>query len=214
MIYLQQDFDLHPASPATRDRFVALATNVLAPSWTHFGARLVAAWFHHEAWFSQITHIVEFPDLAAFDAMRSSAQGDASLRAASIEVERLAPKRHETLLEPLGPIAPTTLHAAIETSQREPAGAHTFAILEVAPGAMERFTNLLAFANDQLPIIAAWRPVAGDPNLVIDLWKGDIGRDAYQPTNDRLNAFFEPLREVAPRERLVRLLPLPYSPLR
>jgi len=214
LIYLQQDFDLQPASPATRDRFVALATDVLAPSWTYFGARLVAAWFHHEAWFSQITHVVEFSDLAAFDAVRSSARDDASLRAASIEVERLATKRHETLLEPLGPIAPAALHAAIEAARSEPAGAHTFAILEVASGAMERFTNLLAFAKDQLPIVAAWRPIAGNPNLVIDLWRGDIGGDGYQPTNDRTNAFFEPLREVAPRERLVRLLPLPYSPLR
>jgi len=213
VIYLQRDFDLHPASPATRDRFVALATDALVPAWTRFGARLVGAWFHHESWFSQITHVIEFPDLAAFDATRIAMRDDAAWCAAAKEIEQLAPRRNDTLLEPLGPIAPAVLQTAIEAARTEPAGAHTFAILEVAAGAMERFTGMLAFAKDQLPIVAAWRPVAGNPDLVIDLWKGDIGRDGYQPTNDRTNAFFEPLRAIAPRERLVRLLPLPYSPL-
>jgi NIPSNAP len=213
-IYLQQDFDLHPASPATRDRFVALATESIAPGWARLGARLVGAWFPHESWFSQITHVIEFADLAAFDASRRRARDDAAWCAASLEIEQLAPRRSETLLEPLGPVAPAALDAAIETARSEPVGAHTFAILEVAPGAMERFTKLLAFAKDQLPIVASWRAVAGNPDLVIDLWKGDLGRAGYQPTDARTDAFFGPLREVAPRERLVRLLPLPYSPLR
>jgi hypothetical protein len=214
VIYLQQDFDLHPASPKTRDRFVALATEALVPGWMRFGARLVGAWFHHESWFSQITQVIEFPDLAAFDAIRRDARNDAAWRVASKEIAALAPRRSETLLEPLGPIAPSALQAAIDAARTEPAGAHTFAILEVTAGAMEPFTNMLAFAKDQLPIVAAWRPIAGNPDLVIDLWKGDIGRDGYQPANEQTNAFFEPLRAVAPRERLVRLLPLPYSPLR
>jgi len=109
--------------------------------------------------------------------------------------------------------AVVAFYRVIDAAQREPAGTHTFAILEVLPGAMERFTKMLAYAKDQLPIVASWRPVAGNPDLVIDLWTGDIGRDGYRPSDDRTNAFFGPLREIAPRERLVRLSPLPYSPL-
>jgi hypothetical protein len=48
---------------------------------------------------------------------------------------------------------------------------------------------------------------------VIDLWKGDL-QSGYAPADERANAFFGPLREVAPRERLLRYWPLPYSPLR
>jgi hypothetical protein len=214
MIYLQQDFDLDPASPVTRDRFVEIATDAIVPGWDRFGARLVGAWFHHESWYSQITHVIELPDLAAFEAIRRRARDDEAWRAAAAEIEQLAPRQNEALLEPLGPIAPAALDAAIEAAQREPVGAYTFAILEVAAGAMEQFTKLLAFAKDQLPIVASWCPIAGNPNLVVDLWKGDIGRTGYQPADDRARAFFGPLREVAPRERLVRLLPLPYSPLR
>jgi hypothetical protein len=213
-IYLQQDFDLHPASPATRDRFVALATEALVPGWSRFGARLVGAWFHHESWFSQITQVVEFAGLAEFEAVRRQAQVDEAWRSAGAEVERLAPRRSESLLEPLGPVAPAALDSAIDAARQEACGAYTFAILEVAPGMMERFTQVLAFAKDQLPIIACWRPIAGNPDLVVDLWKGDIGRAPYRPTDDRTDAFFGPLREMAPRERLVSLLPLPYSPLR
>ena len=79
---------------------------------------------------------------------------------------------------------------------------------------METFTKMLGQAASGLPIVAAWRQVAGNPHQVIDLWNGDIGAPGYRPNSDAMNAFFGPLREVAPRERLVSLKPLPYSPLR
>ena len=44
--------------------------------------------------------------------------------------------------------------------------------------------------------------------------KGSLGQEGYAPTTDRMDAFFEPLRKIAPRERLVNVYPLPYSPLR
>jgi hypothetical protein len=78
---------------------------------------------------------------------------------------------------------------------------------------MDDFTKMLAGAGPHLPILASWRPVAGDPDLVIDLWKGDV-ESGYAPADARSNAFFDPLREVAPRERVLRYWPLPYSPLR
>jgi hypothetical protein len=66
-----------------------------------------------------------------------------------------------------------------------------------------------------LPILASWRPIAGDPSLVIDLWKGDVERgfSQYEPATEAQNAFLDPLRELAPNERMVRYFPLPYSPL-
>jgi hypothetical protein len=80
---------------------------------------------------------------------------------------------------------------------------------------MEEFEKTLAVGGSQLPILASWRPVAGDPDLVIDLWKGDVERTfaRYAPASDAQNAFMDPLRELAPNERVVRYFPLPYSPL-
>ena len=211
MIYLKQDFNIDPASPATRDAFVELAEDELVPGLAAGGGRLMGAWFNHAEWFSQLTHVVEFDDLGAYDAYRK----DAGRAEQQRRVEELAPERHESLWEPLGPVAPSRLHEEIEAAKEHPEGAHTFAILQVNPGCMERFQGMLKAAAAGLPIVASWRPVAGNPNEVIDLWKGDnIGRDRYRPNSDGMAAFFGPLRELAPRERMVSLFPLPYSPLR
>jgi hypothetical protein len=78
---------------------------------------------------------------------------------------------------------------------------------------MDRFSSMLGAAGAALPIIACWRDLAGNPDRIIDLWKGDTGRSGYRPSDERQNAFFEPLRQIAPRERMMRLHPLPYSPL-
>lgn len=214
MIYLRQDFDLEPASPATRDRFVALAEESLVPGLARLGGRLIGAWFNHVEWWSQLTHVVELDSLAALDDFRLKARGDSEWQAGMAEVDALAPRRRESLLEPLGPVPVERLHEAIAAQRDAPEGAHTMAILEVNAGAMERFDALLRGAVGGLPIVASWRSMTGNPNEVIDLWNGDIGADGYRPNSKGMEAFFGPLREVAPRERLVPMRPLPYSPLR
>ena len=90
------------------------------------------------------------------------------------------------------------LQAGIEASGREPVGTYTYAILEVDAGCLERFAQLIGGAKDHLPIIACWRDVTGNPNRVIDLWKGDTGRHGYAPNDDRQEAFFGPLRKLLP----------------
>lgn len=214
MIYLKESFNLHPASPATRDRFVEGVEEGLLPAYSDQGARLVGAWFAHEEWYSQILHVTEFDDFAALERYRGAARTDAKLIEAHSNLAGLAPERRTELLEPLGPVPISALHAAVEASSEEPVGVYTFAILEVTSGSMDRFSALLSAAASALPIVACWRDVVGHPNRVIDLWKGDTGKARFRPTNDQQNAFFEPLREIAPRERMMRLHVMPYSPLR
>lgn len=214
MIYAKDHFNLHPASPAARDRFVATATDALLPASKAHGAKRVGAWFCHEEWFSQIVHVTGFESLAAYESYREAAGADGALAKAHTELAGMAPERRTELLDTLGPIPEATLDAAIEASAARPAEVYTFAILEVAPGRMDEFKAMLGAAGAALPILASWRDLSGNPDRVIDLWRGDTGRAGYAPSNEQMDAFFGPLREVAPRERMMRLHVLPYSALR
>jgi hypothetical protein len=184
------------------------------PANARLGARLVAGFFAHEEWFSQIIHVTEFDDLAALGQYREAAVGDDQAAKGAGVLAELASEQSLELVEPLGVIAVSKLHEAIEASSKDPVGTYTFAILDVENGKMDQFDALLAAAQDRLPIVACWRDVSGNPNRIIDLWKGDTGRGGYRPTDDGQNAFFEPLRKIAPREKMMRLHVMPYSPLK
>jgi len=214
MIYLKETFNLAPASPETRDQFIDFAQTDLSSAHKRLGARLVGAWFSHAEWYGQITHVLEFDDLSRFQGFRTDARADAGWRECERRVDEFAPQRSAQLLEPLGPVPPQTLSDAIHASTDAPLNAYSFAVLEVAPGKMDEFIATLGRVKDMLPIIASWRAVAGNPYEVIDLWKGALGQEPYRPADERTKAFFRPLREMAPRERLVNLYALPYSPLR
>lgn len=214
MIYLKQSYNIDPASPARRDRFVSAVNELVIPSNDRLGARLVGGFFAHEEWFSQIIHVTEFDDLAALGRYREAAARDGQACEGVAQLENLAPEQRIEFVEPLGPIAIQKLHDAIEASASEPVKVYTFAILEVERGKMDQFGAMLGAAQDGLPIIACWRDVSGNPNRIIDLWKGDTGRGGYRPTDDGQNAFFGPLRQIAPREKMMRLHAMPYSPLK
>jgi hypothetical protein len=214
MIYLKETFDLAPASPETRDAFISFAQADLLQAYTRLGARLIGAWFSHSEWYGQVTQILEFESLAGFEASRSAAATDPAWRECERRLEEFAPRRLGQLLEPLGPIPPATLADAIRASAQEPLTVYTLALLEVAPGKMADFVATLDAVKQMFPIVASWRAVAGNANEVLDLWKGALGQEPYSPADERSKAFFRPLREMAPRERLVHLYSLPYSPLR
>jgi len=214
MIYLKETFDLAPASPETRDAFIAFAKADLIPAYARLSARLIGAWFSHSEWYGQITQILEFESLAGFEASRAVAASDPAWRDCERRLDEFAPRRFAQLLEPLGPISPATLDDGIRASAEKPLTVYSLAVLEVAPGKMADFVATLDAVKQMFPILASWRAVAGNPNEVLDLWKGALGQEPYSPADERSKAFFRPLREMAPRERLVNLYSLPYSPLR
>ena len=213
MIYLRQIFNLHPASPRTRDAFCQITEERFLPALPDRGTRLIAAWFSHAEWFSQIEHVLAFESLADFEEYRAELVGTGALAASFKELAPLAFERREELVEDLGAIPTSALESGLQDCAASPAGVFSYAILEVSPGRMADFRALLEMAGGSLPILACWTDVAGNPDRVIDLWKGDPGGAAFAPSNEMTDAFFAPLREIAPRERLVRLHPLPYSPL-
>jgi len=214
MIYLEEKFNLIPASPATLDKFVDLAQKQLVPTCDRLGARLIAAWYSDAEWFSQVTQIMEFDDMDTLKAFRINSSQDSAWGEYLARLEELAPERRSRLLEPLGPVPPKKLHRAIKRSQKNPIGVYSLAILEVAPNKMP---DALSFLEKIMVggIIASWRPIGGSPNEFIDLWKGAHRQETYQPADKILDEqFFKPLREIAPKERLINIYTLPYSQLR
>src|SRR5262245_5149130 len=120
MIYLKQTLNLAPASPETRDQFVDFARTDLLPTYERLSARLVAAWFSHVEWYGQITEVIEFDDLSSLQTFRAAARADARWRECERRMEEFAPQRSAQLLEPLGPVAPQSLHDAIQKSASTP----------------------------------------------------------------------------------------------
>lgn len=218
MIYLEEKFNILPASPANLDKFVEVAEKKLLKNnlLETLGARLVAAWFSYTEWFSQVTQIMEFDDLEVLKRFRINSSQNSGWGEYMAHLEEIAPERKTRLLEPLGPIPPKRLHRAIELSQKKPIGVCFLATLEVAPDKMPEFLEFLKLGSGRSsPIIASWRPIGGSPNEVIDLWMMKFPQEAYQPANKNFDEqFYRPLRELAPKERITNIYLLPYSPLK
>ena len=220
MIYLEEKFNLLPASPVTLEKFVIFSQEKLVPICEHVGIRLIAAWYSNTEWFSQVTQIMEFDDMEALKAFRINASQDSAWGEYVAQLEDFAPERRSRLLEPLGPIEPKELHKAIRRSQRKPLKVYLLATLEVAPNKMPDFLTGLNEASKMFPIIASWRPIGGSPNEVIDLWKSSSSINiieefmkGYEPPNDFSREFFTQLRQIAPKEHAELVFTLPYAQL-
>jgi len=217
MIYLEETLNITPASPDIRDSFIKVAQELLVPACNRLGARLVIAWSGNYEWVMQITQIFEFDDIEALKNFRIKTSQDREWGEYTAQLEVFAPERRTRLLEPIGAIPPETLHKAIEESQKSPLKVYSLAILEVNPNKMSEFIAGVKAGSQVFPIIASWRPIAGSPNQVIDLWKGDVlwstESMAYQPFR-KDQQWVRQLREQAPKERILPIYTLPYSPLK
>ncbi|MHA2397465.1 MAG: hypothetical protein ACXADU_01080 [Promethearchaeota archaeon] len=216
MIYLEETLNITPASPDVRDEYIKLAQELLVPACKRLGARLIAAWNGNYEWVMQTTQIFEFDDIEALKSFRIKSSQDKEWGEYIAQLEVFAPERRTRLLEPTGAVPPEVLHKAIEESQENPLKAYSMAILNVVPGKMPEFLDSVAMGHKLIPIIACLRPIAGNPNEVIDLWKGDVlfsvEAMAYRPfTQDQ--QWVRDLRTRATKERIIAVYTLPYSPL-
>ncbi len=219
MIYLEEKFNLIPASPETLENFIIFAQELLVPICERLGARLVLAWYNSSEWFCQVTQIMEFDDMEALKTFRIKASQNSTWGEFAARLEEFAPERRSRLLEPLGPVEPKILHKAIKRSQRNPLKVYLLATLEVAPNKMPEFLTMVEEGSKMFPIIASWRPIGGSPNEVIDLWKGtklilDGFTTGYEPPNDLIKQFFRDLRKIAPKEHAELVFTLPYAQLK
>jgi hypothetical protein len=218
MIYLEEKLNINPATQENRDDFIKVVEEFMVPASKRLGARLIAAWYGNYEWFSQITQIFEFDNLDSLKNFRKKSAQDADWGEYLAQLEEFAPERRTRLLEPIGAVKPEILHKAIEESQNAPLKVYSLAILEVTSDQMSNFIAGIKMGSKVLPIIASWRPIAGSPTQVIDLWKGDVLWNAeewaYQPVKKEQIQFMRNLRIQAPKERIVPIYALPYSPLK
>jgi hypothetical protein len=213
MIYLEEIFNLKGASWEALDDFIAFSQDSMVPLCPEVGARLVAAWSSSEEWFCQVKQVFEFDDMPSLKGFRIKTSQHKPWGVYAAGLEEHAPVRRSRLLEPTGAVPEEVLHQTALESEQSPNGGYLQAILEVGAGKMDQFLAGVANAYKNLPIIACWRPIGGSPNEVIDVWKSPEPEKAYQPADDFRKQFMRVVREVAPKERVVRMLALPYSPL-
>ena len=213
MIYLEETLNLAHASNEALDNYITYAQEKLVPVYPEVSARLVAAWSSSEEWFAQVQQVFEFDDMEALKTFRKQSSQNEAWGEYMAGLEEHAPVRRTRLLEPLGAIPPEVLHQAIADSNETPIGGYLLAILEVGMDKMEVFKTGLAAGYEALPIIASWRPISGSPNEVIDVWKQPEPANLYKPADDWIKEFLRGVREMAPKERVVRKLALPFSPL-
>ncbi|MHA1729677.1 MAG: hypothetical protein ACTSWY_13250 [Promethearchaeota archaeon] len=211
MIYLEETLNLLPASPENLTKFVEFAQEMLVPACERLGTRVVA-WSTNVEWYAQVTQIMEFENMDALKKFRINSSQDKKWGEYLAELEGFAPERHSRLLEPLGPVSPNILSEKIIESQKTPKDEYFLAILQVNAGKMDEFKAGLEESHKILPIIACFRPIIGNPNEVIDLWEGAIPLK-YKPSDDTDKMFFGPLRQMAPKERVIPICMLPYSQL-
>jgi hypothetical protein len=213
MIYLEETLNLKGASPEALDDFIAFSQETMVPVCKDVGARLIAAWTSNEEWYGQVKQYFEFDDLNGLKAFRINASQNRTWGVYTAGVEEYAPVRRMRLLEPAGAVPPEVLHQAIAESQQSPNFGYGLATLEVADGKMDAFLADVAVGHKRFPIIACWRPIGGSPNEVIDVWKTPEPAKAYVPADNFRKKFMRSVRATAPKERVVRMIALPYSPL-
>ncbi len=213
MIYLEETLNLEPPSPETLDALVVLAQERL-PDLERMGFRLAAAWYNDIESFCQVTQVLEFDSMVAFEEFRARTEHAEPWLAYIARLEELAPRRRTRLLAPLGPVPAERLHDAWKETADSPAGTYSVAIMEIAPGRMAPFVAGMQAAAANLPMVAQWRTIVGNENEVTDVWKGGVRMGGYRPSDEGSNAFFRSVRQNAPVERMFPVFTLPYSRLR
>ncbi len=219
MIYLKEAYKILPATPKATDNFIIIAKEQLLPKYERMGARLVAAWISNDEILFQVNQLFEFNSLTSFESFHDQIHSDASFTETESNLNELAEKKSNQLLEPLSQIFSDTLHTAMAESHESEIKNFTLSKLKIRPHYMKEFIDQLERGvTAGIPMITSLRPISGDRNSVIDIWKINL-QLGYQPQEfyDQIGyteEWWNKIREMAPDEKMTAIFPLPYSPIK
>ena len=179
----------------------------------------MAAWISNTETLFQIMQVFELEAIESALKIHLSLNGDHSYEDLTTQLNSLVSETNWQFYQSVGPIFSEAFHQAIQASQSAPLKIYTISSLELNRAKMPIFIpKQEAAISIGMPLIAFMKSITGRHDRVIDVWKGDLQEAGYQTQAyyDSLGMseeWWDWIRDIAPKERMVRVNMLPYSPL-
>ena len=219
MFYLIEKLALQVATPKNLDKFVEYASNKMPTAYNKCGADLMASWISSEESLMQITNVFELENVETTQKIHDFLYHDNSNEDIVRFHNNLISEKHWQLYRSVSPKFTEAFHQAIKASQSEPSKFYTVATLQMSQNKMPLLLpNQEAAVDMGMPLIAFMRSLTGKHDEIVDIWKGDLQAAGYQ-TQDYYESigmseeWWDWIRDVAPKEKMVKVSVLPYSPL-
>ena len=220
MFYLIEKLDLQVATAKNLDRFIEVESHQVLPVYEQYNAKLMASWICSAETLMQITNIFEFDSFEAVRNIYDAINDDHSHQDVFQLSHSLISQMDWQIFCSCGQKFSEAFHQAVQTSQSAPLKTYTLATLELNRNKMPLLVPKQEAAIDiGMPLIAFMKSVTGRHDQIIDIWKGDLQAAGYQT-----QAYYESIgmseewwnwiRDIAPKEKMVRVSVLPYSPLK
>ena len=220
MLYLIEKLDLQVATAKNLDRFIEIESSQVLPVYEQHDAKLMASWICSAETLMQITNVFEFESFEAIHKIYDAINDTNSYQDVFQLSHSLISQMDWQLYRSCGQKFSEAFHQAIQTSQSAPLQTYTVATLELNPNKMPLLVPKQEAAIDiGMPLIAFMKSVTGRHDQIVDIWKGDLQAAGYQT-----QAYYESIgmseewwtwiRDIAPKEKMVKVSVLPYSPLK
>jgi hypothetical protein len=220
MFYLVEKLNLQVATPKNLDRFIEIESHQILPVYERCNAKLMASWICSAKTLMQITNAFELESLDSTLKIYDAINDNSSYEDVVQLSHSLISQTDWQLFRSCGQKFSEAFHQAIQASQSTPVRSYTVATLELNRNKMPLLLPKQEGAIDiGMPLIAFMKSVTGKHDQIIDIWKGDLQAAGYQT-----QAYYESIgmseewwdwiRDIAPKEKMVKVSVLPYSPLK
>lgn len=220
MHYLFEKLKLQVAKPKNLDKFIEIESHQILSIYEQCGAKLMASWVCSAETLMQITNVFELESLESIPKIHDAMNGNGSYKDVVQLSQSLISQTDWQLYRSCGQKFSDAFHKAIQASQSAPLQSYTVATLELNQNKMPLLVPKQEAAIDVgMPLIAFMKSVTGRHDQIVDIWKGDLQAAGYQS-----QAYYERIgmteewwnwiRDIAPKEKMVKVSVLPYSPLK
>jgi len=220
MYYLIEKLSLQVATPKNLDRFIEIESHQILPIYEQCSASLMASWISSAETLMQITNIFELAALDATVKIYDAINDNSTHKDARQLTRSLISETDWQLFHSCGQKFTEAFRQAVRSSHSAPLQSYTIATLELNRNKMPLLLPTQEVAIDMgMPLIAFMKSVTGKHDQIIDIWKGDLQAAGYQP-----QAYYESIgmseewwdwiRDVGPKEKMIKVSVLPYSPLK